>query len=93
VPNSPEIIQSAGQSSEASYSNSIKIIGKPNLKIEDYLTECFTKVEKPTIMSGVYADNVFLKSMNYSFNPFENVFNANFEYYYTKKIEKDNTLI
>jgi hypothetical protein len=31
--------------------------------------------------------------MNYSFNPFENTFNANFDYYYTKKIEKDNTLI
>jgi hypothetical protein len=57
------------------------------------LTECFTKVEKPTVISGVYADNVFLKGMNYSFNPFENIFNANFDYYYTKKIEKDNTLI
>ena len=93
VPNSPEIIQSAGQSSEGSYSNSIKIIGKPNLKIEDYLTECFTKVEKPTVISGVYAENVFLKNMNYSFNPFENTFNVNFDYYYTKKIESDNILI
>jgi hypothetical protein len=93
VPNSNEIIQSAGQSSEGSYSNSIKIIGKPNLQIEDYLTECFTKVEKPTVISGVYAENVFLKNMNYTFNPFENTFNATFDYYYTKKIESDNILI
>ena len=64
-----------------------------DLDIQDYLTECFTKVEKPTVMSGVFAENVFLKNMNYSFNPFENTFNANFDYYYTKKIESDNILI
>jgi hypothetical protein len=93
IPNFKEDIQSAGQSSEGSYSNSIKIVGKPNLEIQDYLTECFTKVEKPTVISGVDASNVFLKSMNYSFNPFENIFNANFDYYYTKKVESDNTLI
>ena len=90
VPNSPEIIQSAGQSSEGSYSNSIKIIGKPHLQIDDYLTESFSKVKKP---SGVDPDNMFLKNMNYSFNPFENSFNATFEYYYTSGIDKFNTLI
>lgn len=93
IPNFKEDIQSAGQSSEGSYSNNIKIIGKPNLEIQDYLTECFAKVEKPTVISGVSVDNVFLKNMTYSFNPFENVFNANFDYYYTKKIEYDNILI
>jgi hypothetical protein len=66
------------------------IIGKPHLKIEDYLNEAFDKVKKPP---GINNDNIFLKNMNYSFNPFENLFNATFEYYYTKQIEEKNNLI
>ncbi len=85
-----EEIQAANQSSEGSFSNSIRIVGKPYLTIDDYLTESFSKVKKP---SGVDPDNMFLKNMNYSFNPFENSFNATFEYYYTSGIDKFNTLI
>jgi len=85
-----EEIQAANQSSEGSFSNSIRIVGKPHLQIDDYLTESFSKVKKP---SGVDPDNMFLKNMNYSFNPFENSFNATFEYYYTSGIDKFNTLI
>jgi hypothetical protein len=85
-----EEIQSAGQSSEGSFSNNIRLVGKPNLKIEDYLTECFTKVKKP---SGVDPDNMFLKNMNYSLNPFDNSFDATFEYYYTLGKDYKNTLI
>jgi hypothetical protein len=85
-----EEIQPAGQSSEGSFSNSIRIVGKSGLKIDDYLNECFTKVVKP---SGVDPSNMFLKNMNYSFNPFDNSFNANFDYYYTSGKDYRNTLI
>jgi|688.fasta_scaffold14727_3 hypothetical protein len=90
IPRYKEIVQSADQSSEGSFSNNIKIIGKPYLTINDYLNECFTKVKKP---SGVDPDNMFLKNMNYSFDPFENTFNSNFDYYYTSGIDKNNILI
>lgn len=90
IPRHKEVVQSADQSSEGSFSNNIKIIGKPNLTINQYLNECFTKVKKP---SGVDPNNMFLKNMNYSFDPFENIFNSNFEYYYTSGIDKNNTLI
>jgi hypothetical protein len=85
-----EEIQAANQSSEGTFSNAIRIVGKPHLQIDDYLTESFSKVKKP---SGVDPDNMFLKNMNYSFNPFENSFNANFEYYYTSGVDKSNILI
>lgn len=87
VPFVGEIAQSAEQSTEGGYSNAIEIFGKTGLSIDSYLTEAFTKVVKPS------GSGIFLKAMTYNFDPFNNVFRANFDYSYSKYRSRNNILI
>jgi hypothetical protein len=90
VPRQDEYIQSATQSTEGSYANNIRIVGKRGVSIENYLNEAFSKVERPT---GAEILDSFLKSMNYSFDPYQNTFDATFEYYYSKYKEEGDVLV
>lgn len=81
IPSSKEEIQSLIQSTEGSWNNSITILGKTGVSVQEYLNEVFSKVVLPT-GNGVL--NYFLRDMKYSFDPFNNSFNASFEYYYSK---------
>lgn len=87
VPFVGEIAQSAGQSVEGGWSNSIEIFGKSGVGISDYLNEVFNKVVRPS------GSGIFLKSMNYSFNPFENSFQANFEYSYSRYRGRNDIIV
>lgn len=78
VPFVGEIAQSADQSTEGSYSNTIEIFGKSGTTVNQFLTEAFTKVVKPS------GSGLFLKDMRYSYNPFENSFQATFDYSYSR---------
>jgi hypothetical protein len=90
IPGYEEYVQSSDQSTEGSWINNITIVGKKGVSIDDYLNESFSKVIKPT---GSGMMDAFLKSMNYSYSPFENTFEASFEYYYSKYKESENYLI
>lgn len=90
VPREDEYVQDSDQSTEGSYINNIKIIGKNGVSIDDYLTESYSKVILPT---GSGMSDAFLKNMSYSFDPFNNTFEANFEYYYSKYRESEDVLI
>jgi hypothetical protein len=90
VPRQDEYIQSANQSTEGFFSNSIQIIGKRGVSIDDYLQESFSKVIKP---SGQNVTGILLKGMNYSLDPLKNDFQANFEYYYSKYKKSEDILV
>lgn len=87
VPFVGEIAQSAEQSTEGSYTNSIQLFGKTGVSLSDYLTETFSKVVKPS------GSGIFLKSFNYSFDPFNNVLQSNFGYSYSRYRSRNNILV
>ena len=87
VPFVGEIAQSAEQSTEGSYSNTISIFGKSGVSINQYLTEVFTKVIKPS------GSGLFLKDMRYSYSPFDNSFQATFDYSYSKYRSRNDIFV
>jgi hypothetical protein len=87
VPFVGEIAQSAEQSTEGSFVNSIQLFGKTGVPLTSYLTEIFSKVVKPS------GSGIFLKGFNYSFDPFNNVLESNFEYSYSRYRSRNNILI
>jgi hypothetical protein len=86
ITNDRIIAQSSEQSTRGQYSNSISIISKSGVTVQQLVDKAISKVKKPS-GTDIYATNY-----TYSFSPLKNNFSLNLDYVYSYYRNKDQFL-